>query len=429
MLQNYITIALRYLRKNKIFSLINVLGLAIGLACCILISLFVWDELHYDAYPANAGQIYRVEIHLVTNNGMETYPNVDVAVGEGMANTFPQIKSYTRLLPADQAYWEYGGRQFKEEKMGFADTNFLSFFSLPLIEGNAATALTGPNNIVINRALAKKYFGEEEPMGKSIKTGTQLFKVTGVMEDMPNNSHFHFDGVMSMSTLHLTGHTWSNAVYYTYLQLDKKADPRKIEAGMPPLVAKYVVPEVAHDMNVSLADAQKSVNTFLFVLQPLRDLHFYAHSNGELENNGNIQYVYILSALAVFVLVLACVNFTNLSTAISVKRSKEVGIRKVMGSLKTQLVGQFLAEALLLAFFALLLAIAFAAVLLPWFNQLAGKNFSWHSLLDYRTLAALLLLWLITGIFAGGYPAFFLSSVNAIRVLKGTPTTSGTSGM
>lgn len=429
MLQNYITIAVRYLRKNKIFSLINIIGLAIGLACCILISTFVWDELHYDTYAAKANQIYRVEIHLITNNGMEIYPNVDIAVGEGIANTFPQVQRYTRLLPADEGYWGYGHKEFKEEKMGIADSNFFSFFSLPLIEGDPATALVQPNSIVINRTLAKKYFGEEEPIGKTLKTAKQLFKVTGVMEDMPGNSHFHFDGVMSFSTLHATSHTWSNAVYYTYLQLDKNADPKKIEAGMPSLVAKYVVPEVAHDMNISLADAQRSVNTFLFVLQPLRNIHFYGNSNGELEQNGNIQYVYLFAALAVFILVLACVNFTNLSTAISLKRAREVGIRKVMGSLKGQLIGQFLTEALLLAFIALLLATVLAMILLPWFNQLAGKHFSWHSLLGYRALAVLLFLWLITGICAGGYPAFFLSTVNAIRVLKGGPATSGSGGI
>ncbi len=156
------------------------------------------------------------------------------------------------------------------------------------------------------------------------------FRVTGVMEEMPENSHFHFDGVVSLSTLHRNGHTWSNAVYYTYVQLDKGADPRKIEAGMPKLVEKYVVPEIQHDMNVSLAEAQKSIKTFLFVLQPLRGIHFHGTSASELEHNGDIQYVYIFSALAIFILVLACVNFINLSTAIASRRGKEVGIRKVM---------------------------------------------------------------------------------------------------
>ena len=420
MLHSYLTIALRYLRKNRIFSLINVLGLAIGLACCILIALFVWDELHYDTYPANAGRIYRVEIRLLANNGVETYPDVDIAVGEGMAKTFPEISAYTRLFSAGKIYWAVGTRQFMEEKVGVADSNFFSFFSLPLADGNAATALNAPNSIVISTDIARKYFGEAEAIGKTIETtGGGVLKVTGVMEPMPANSHFHFDMVMSMSTLHRTGHTWSNTGYYTYLQLNKGADPKKIEAEMPKLVAKYVVPEVQHDMAVSLAEAQKSVNTFRFILQPLRDIHLRSESKYELEHDSDIQYVYIFSALAVFILVLACVNFTNLSTAIASKRGKEVGIRKVMGSLKSQLVGQFLAEAVLLTFLALLVAIGLVFLLLPWFNALSGKHFSYRSLLDYRALGILLLLGLLTGVCAGCYPAFFLSAINAIKMLKG----------
>jgi putative ABC transport system permease protein len=429
MLRSYIFIALRYLRKNKTFSILNVLGLAIGLACCILIALFVFDELSYDSYPANAKDIYRVEIHLLANNGVVTYPNVDIAVGEGIKNAFPQVKRYTRFFPAGTGYWANGDRQFKEEKMAFADSNFFSFFSLPLVEGKATTALTEPNSIVISRALAKKYFGDAEAMGKYVMAGQFPFKVTGVMEEMPGNSHFHFDGLISMATEHPTRYTWSNVQYYTYLQLDKGADPKKIEAGMPKLVAKYVVPEVQHDEAVSLAEAQKSINTFLFVLQPLRNIHFYGVSSSELEHNGDIKYVYIFSALAVFILVLACVNFTNLSTAIALRRGKEVGIRKVMGSLKSQLVSQFLMEAVLLTFFALLVAIGLVLVLLPYFNQLAGKHFTIGGLLHFRTLAVLLALGLVTGICAGGYPAFFLSSFNAIRVLKGAVSTVKSGGI
>ncbi len=419
MLRSYIAIALRYLRKNTIFSLLNVLGLAIGLACCILIALFVFDELSYDSYPANSKDIYRVEIHLKANNGIMTYPNVDIAVGEGIKSTFPQVQRYTRFFPVGPGYWGNGTRLFKEEKIAIADPNFFSFFSLPLVEGDATKALTEPNSIVISRSLAKKYFGDAEAMGKSIMWGQGLFKVSGVMEPIPDASHFHYDGLISMATLHPTRYTWSNVQYYTYLQLDKGADPKKIEAGMPKLVAKYVVPEVQHDEGVSLAEAQKSVNTFLFVLQPLRNIHFYGVSSSELEYNSDIKYVYIFSALAVFILVLACVNFTNLSTAIASRRGKEIGIRKVMGSLKSQLVSQFLMEAVLLTFLALLVAIGLVLVLLPYFNQLAGKHFAINGLFQFRTLAVLLTLGLVTGICAGGYPAFFLSSFNTIRVLKG----------
>ena len=419
MLLNYITTSLRYLRKNKTFSLLNILGLALGLACCMLIALFVFDELSYDSYPAHAADTYRVEIHLLGGNGMSTYSNVDVAVGEGMQKAFSSVKDYVRLLPAGPEYWNSGDRHFKESKMGYADANFFSFFSLPLVDGNVATALTEPNSIVISRSLAKKYFGEAPAVGKQIMDGGFPFKVTGVMEEMPDNSHFHFDAVISMATLHPTGHTWSNARYYTYLQLDKGADPGKIEAGMPKLVEKYVVPEVQHDENVSLAEARKSINSFLFVLQPLRNIHFRGVSSSELEHNGDIQYVYIFSALAVFILVLACVNFINLSTAIASKRGKEVGIRKVMGSLKSQLVSQFLVEAILLSFFALLVAIGLVILLLPYFNQLAGKHFTLGGLLHWRTIGILLALGLVTGICAGCYPALSSASFNAIRSLKG----------
>src|SRR5580692_3149082 len=353
---------------------------------------------------------------------MEIYPTTDIAVGEGITKAFAQVKGFARFLTGGTGgYWSYGGKTFKETRIGFADSNFFSFFSLPLAEGNAATALTEPLSVVISRTLARKYFGNEEALGKSIETRVGPFKVTGVMEDMPENSHFHFDGMCSLSTILPNGHTWSNAVYYTYLQLDKGADPRKIEAGMPRLVAKYVVPEVQHDENISLADAEKSVSTFLFMLQPLRAIHLYGNSNAELERNGDIHYVYIFSALAIFILVLACVNFTNLSTAIATKRGKEVGIRKVMGSMKRQLMTQFLAEALLMTLVALVLAVGLVAV--------AGKYFSFVSLVDYRSLGVLVGLWLVTGFCAGIYPAFFLSSFNVVRVLKGDFVSSRGSGI
>jgi len=429
MLRNYITTAVRYLRKNKVFSLLNILGLAMGLACCMLIALFVFDELSYDSYPAHAADIYRVEINLLASSGMTVYPNVDVAVGEGLQANFPSVKGYTRLLPAGPGYWGSTDRQFKESRMGFADANFFSFFSLPLVEGDVATALKEPNSIVISRSTAKKYFGDSKAMGKTIMNGEFPLKVTGVMEEMPDNSHFHFDGVVSIATLHNNRHTWSNAVFYTYLQLDKGADPRKIEAGMPKLVAKYVVPEVQHDENVSLAEAQKSIQNFLFVLQPLRDIHFHGVSTGELEHNGDIQYVYIFSALAVFILALAGVNFINLSTAVALKRGKEVGIRKVMGSLKGQLVAQFLAEAILLSFLALVVAMGLVVLLLPYFNSLAGKHFNLGGLLSLRTVAVLLALGLVTGIAAGCYPAFSSASFNAIRALKGALSPSRRGGV
>ena len=420
MIKNYFKIALRNLSKNKVFSVINISGFAIGLTCFILITVFVVDELSYDKYPAQAENIYRVNLSVAGNGDVAVYPLVDVAVGEGIKNAFPEVKASTRIFSVSD-FVKYDDKQFKEEHLAFADSNFLQLFSIPLVEGNTTNALVQPNSIVVSRSFAKKYFGNGEAVGQSITVGTRntIYKVTGVIDKVPANSHFHFDAFLSMSTFPNTNKTWSNLGYYTYLLLNKNTDPKKLEAKFPQLVAKYVVPEIQHDMGVSLAEAQKSVNTFRFSLAPLTDIHLRSNTKFELEPNGDIQYVYIFSILALFILLLACVNFTNLSTARAIKRAREVGIRKVMGSVKKQLIVQFLSESVLFTFFSMLLSYVLIFLLLPYFNQLANKNISFDFFLNYKLILAVLLVSFIAGILAGIYPAFFLSSFNTISVLKG----------
>ena len=420
MIKNYFKIALRNLSKNKVFSVINISGFAIGLTCFILITVFVIDELSYDKYPAQAENIYRVNLSVAGNGDVAVYPLVDVAVGEGIKNAFPEVKASTRIFSVSD-FVKYDDKQFKEEHLAFADSNFLQLFSIPLVEGNTTNALVQPNSIVVSRSFAKKYFGNGEAVGQSITVGTRntIYKVTGVIDKVPANSHFHFDAFLSMSTFPNTNKTWSNLGYYTYLLLNKNTDPKKLEAKFPQLVAKYVVPEIQHDMGVSLAEAQKSVNTFRFSLAPLTDIHLRSNTKFELEPNGDIQYVYIFSILALFILLLACVNFTNLSTARAIKRAREVGIRKVMGSVKKQLIVQFLSESVLFTFLSMLLSYVLIFLLLPYFNQLANKNISFDFFLNYKLILAVLLVSFIAGILAGIYPAFFLSSFNTIRVLKG----------
>ena len=422
MLKNFFTIAARKLFKNKVFSLINILGLTIGLTCCILIALFVYDELSYDHYSEKSKQVYRVELHLIANEGNSDFAGVDVGVGPGMKKDLPEILEATRLVPGKAAPFAYNTKQFKEEHTSYADSNFFRVFSLPFISGDANSALAAPNTIVISTSFAKKYFGKGPALGKLLKYGENtLLKVTGVINDIPYNSHFHFDAFISVMTMGMkNADTWSNVGWYTYLLLDKNADAKKLEAKFPQLVAKYVVPEVQHDMGTSLAEAQKAVNTFIFQLMPLRDIHLHGNAKFELEANGDIRYVYIFSALAVFILFLACVNFTNLSTASAAGRAKEVGIRKVIGSLKNQLVAQFLAESILLTLCAMILAVLLVYTLLPFFNQLSGKNISFGFFLQPWSIIALLILVLLTGTLAGIYPAFFLSSFKVINVLKGS---------
>jgi putative ABC transport system permease protein len=425
MFKNYFKIAVRNLRKNRVFSFINIFGLAIGLTSFMFISVFVYNELSYDKSADNAKDIYRVQLSTTGNGSVDVYPMVDVAVGEGIKHAFPEVQASTRLTTAID-FIKYDDKQFKEKQLAYVDSNFLQMFSIPLIEGNIQNALVQPNSIVISKAFAKKYFGNGEALSKFLSVGTagSLYKVTGIIEGVPENSHFHFDAFLSLTSFHLTAQTWSNVGFYTYLLLNKNADPKKLESKFPQLVAEHVVPEIQHDMGVSLAEAQKSVNTFVFNLQPLTHIHLYSHTKFELEPNGDIQYVYIFSALALFILLLACVNFANLSTARAVKRAREVGIRKVMGSLKKQLVIQFLSESVLLTFLSMLIAFGLLFLLLPYFNQLANREIPFKLFISYKSILAMVLLIFITGIMAGIYPAFFLSSFDTIKVLKGSSTNS-----
>jgi putative ABC transport system permease protein len=424
MIRNYIKTAWRNLAKNKVFSFINVFGLAVGLACCMFIAAYLYSELTYDTYSVNSKHLYRLGINTLGNGSVTDFPNVDIAVGKGVKDAFPQVLDYTRMMNNRPVFVSYNNRQFKETKIVLADRNFLDIFSIPFLQGDKSIALKDPNSIVITKAMAEKYFGNLSPIGKILKFDQSLMKVTGLIDKIPDNSHFHFDAFISMSTIEPSlQQTWSNVGVYTYLLLDKYADPKKLERQLPQLVAKYVVPETQRDMGISLAEAQKAVNTFKFYIQPITDIHLHSSTKFDIEPNGDMNYVYIFGALAVFILLLACINFTNLSTASSSKRSKEVGIRKVMGSLKEWLITQFLVESVMLTLLSMILALGIVWALLPYFNDLAGKHISIWFFLGFKAIAIGVGLTLFVGLLAGLYPAFFLSSFRIIHVLKGTSGT------
>lgn len=431
MLKNYFKTAWRSLLKNKTFSLINIFGLAIGLCCCLLIAAFLVDELSYDKQSENAESLYRIELGL-EDESHSAFSSVDVAVGEGMKNAFPEITAFTRLAHGGNVFFKHGDKQFKEPNYAIADSNFLQLFGVPLLQGNAATALKEPNGVVLSKAYALKYFGATDVVGKSLLFGdnNQPLKVTGVFNKIPSNTHFNFDIFIAGNTWE-NRHTWSNVGFYTYLQLKPGTDAKKLEAKFPQMVAKYVVPEIQNDMGVSLAEAQKSVNTFIFHLKPVTSIHLTSNNKDELAANGSKMYVYIFGALAVFIILLACVNFTNLSTASSINRSKEVGIRKVLGSDKKQLVIQFLTESVLMTMLSLVIALMGVYLLLPYFNQLSGKQLEFHFFVSPLTIFITIFACLAVGILAGIYPAFFISSFNTISVLKSSSsaTTQGRSGL
>lgn len=422
MFNNYFLIAWRNLVKNKTFYLINIFGLSVGLACALLIGSYIHSELTYDTYPEHADDIYRVELKVLGNGAWAEYSTVDFAVGSGIANTYPEVASFTRLSRGYTPYLRYKDIVLKEQNIGIADSNFLDFFSIPLMSGNSQTALTEPNQIVISRDFARRYFGDEDPIGKVLLTGPEAgYKITGVFDKIPEQSHFSFDALISGETfMKFRRETWSNIGMFTYLRLEQNADAKALEHKFPDLVREHVVPEVQADMGVNLEEAEKAVDTFVFTLRPLRDIHLGAHTSDELRAGGNIQYVYIFGALAVFILLLACVNFINLSTATSSKRAREVGIRKVMGSLKQQLIVQFLTESVMLALGAMILAYGIVAMLLPVFNQLTGKTIEFSYFIQPVNAMLVVGGTLVVGIFSGAYPSFFLSGFNTTQVLKGS---------
>jgi putative ABC transport system permease protein len=423
MIKNYFKIAFRNLLKNKAFASINIFGLAVGFTCCLLISGFLYDELSYDKFPKDAKDMYRVELNM---ENKDFYSSTDVAVGKGMKAACPEILDFARMATRRNVFFQYENRQFKEPALAYVDSNFLQLFSIPLIQGDVATALNQPRTLVLSKTAAKKYFGHADPIGKILLVNSDSahpFKITGILDALPGNLHFDFDFYTAYRD-NPGNQFWSNVGMYTYLKLQPGTDTKKLEAKLPDLVARYVVPEVQHDMGVSLAEAQKSVNSFIFYLKPLDKIHLYSSNKDELQVNGSIKYVYIFAALAFFIILLAAVNFTNLSTAASIRRSKEVGIRKVMGSAKKQLIFQFLSESVLLAVFAYILSIGLIYLALPSFNNLSGKQLLFSSFINYKVVLLSLLFVFFVGALAGTYPAFFLSSFNIINILKGKKNTA-----
>ncbi len=423
MIRNYFKIAFRNLWRNKGFSAINIIGLSIGIATCLIIMLFVNNELGYDRFNEKADRIVRVYFQGNVQGEKMKEATVMAPVAQTFKADFPEVEDATRIRSYGTPKLIYGDKSFREDDFAFVDSNFFKVFTIPLIKGDAKTALTEPNTVVITNALAQKYFGKEDPMGKviSFKDGKNApCKITGVIDKVPVNSHFHFELFGSMASLPESREdNWMSSNFFTYLVLKDDFDYKKLEAKMPGVVEKYIGPQMSGGAGMSLEEFRKQGNDISFHLQPLTDIHLYSDFSGDLSPSGDVRNVYIFGAIALFMLLIACINFMNLSTAGASKRSREVGIRKTLGSMKWELVKQFLLESVLITAIALLLAIVLMYLVLPLFNSLAGKdltlNFSDHPLL----LPGLLLFIVFTGILAGSYPAFYLSSFKPVTVLKG----------
>jgi len=417
MLKNYFKIALRNILRHKAFSAINISGLAIGMASSILILLWVQNELSYDRFHTNADQVYRITCDM---SGFKAAVN-PAGMPSGLQAAMPEIKSTVRLSHLTTALFDAGNNRKFEEKRGFyADSTFLDVFSFPLLQGDAKTALLRADGLLITASLAKKYFGTTNALGRTLKKDNgEYVTVTGVLANIPSNSHLQFDYILPMASAakeydDLKKNIYTSFNFYSYVQLNKNFVPTA--SSMARLtrqmnqVFKQHVPE--DKMKVG------------FQLQPLTGIHLQSPLQVDLPGHGNRQYVTIFFIVAIVILIVACINFMNLATARSARRAKEVGLRKVVGAGRGQLIRQFLGEAMLISFFALLLAIGLVFLLLPLFNHLAQKDLSLQ-LWNGRLLLSLIAISLFTGLIAGSYPALFLSGFQPVKVLKGNLRSPG----
>ena len=421
MLRNYLTVALRNLRKQRFYAGINVLGLSLGIASFLLILLYVVDELRYDRFYPQADHIFRVgsfDNTLGENNRMALTSN---AVAGGIQREFPEVEATTRLYRS----WEtvrYQDKAFVEYGWQYVDSSFFSVFGYELLEGNSATALRAPHTVVVTKSTAQKYFGGDSALGKTLLVGKEQtpFRVTGVMDDPPAHTHLDFTLLGSiLSTEDSLGEYWNYYALYTYVRLNEKAKPAVFEEKLKGLADKYVRPVLIQDNGLQLKDDQKTEEVFRFMLQPVTDI--YLHSDWIYDNSSSasIDNLYILLAVALFILLLACINFMNLSTARSLSRAKEVGVRKTLGSQRGALMGQFLAESMLMSVIATALALLWVGLALHPFGALAGKDLSFSILLQPWLIATTLGCMLVVGGLAGSYPAFYLSSFRPAEVLRG----------
>lgn len=430
MLKNYLKITIRNLLKHKGYTLVSTTGLAVGMAVFLLIALFIQFERSYEDFIPEADNVYRLSLEQYVNNALElssaeNYP----AAGPALKSDLPEVEEYARLynlgyknnviITNEQARPEPVA--FKQRRFMYADSAFLSLMDYPMVAGNAETALTEPNKAVISETYARKYFGAEDPIGQQLHMqdddfNSEIVEVTGVFQDLPANTHLKFDVLFSYSTL-FTRHdkalarydqSWQRKDMYTYLKLRPGTEPDIVAAKLPAIINKYQ-PDLAEQNRKNI-----------FVLQPLKDIHLTSDLSDEAEPNGDERVVFFMSIISIFVLVIAWINYINLSTARAMERSKEVGIRKVSGAEKRQLVVQFLVESILVNLMAIILAIFLVTLTLPFFKTLSGIDFDFDSLSQTWFLILIPVLWLIGALLSGFYPAWVLSSFRPVSVLKGS---------
>lgn len=424
MLKNFINVAFRNLLKHKFYSILNILGLSIGLSCFMMISLFVLDELSFDKFHKDTSKIYRMDFQAKLNGSDFNSCKVGAPAAQAILNDYAIVEDAIRIAATGNWFIKEKGLQktFKEENVMMADSNFFSFFTFPMIHGNPKTALERPHTLVMDETTARKMFGDDNPVGKIlVLDNTTDYEVTGVYKDLPKNSHFRQNIILSVASFprRAKNPNWVNTSFNTYLKFQDGVNAEQLEANFPELIANYIGPLIQKFFGQSLEEFKEAGNNVGFSLFALEKIHLHSDKEGELGANSDISYVYIFSAVAIFILLLACINFMNLATARSAGRAKEVGVRKVMGALKNHLVNQFISEALLISFISFLIAYLLTLIFIPSFNELASKQLAMTQLFGLTYISYMLVIMFVVGLFAGSYPAFYLSRFQPAEVLKG----------
>jgi len=416
MFKNLLKTTVRYIRKHAGYSLLNVLGLTLGITSALFLIIYVSDELSYDRYHEKADRIYRVSSKITETDDQFTWIVAQIPFGPQAAQDYPEIESFTRFINMPRALYKYEDKEYNEENFYYADSTVFDIFTFKVLSGEVKSAVKDPKKIVLTKTAAARYFGKSDPIGKTLTEGTNAYEVTGVIEDVPSNSHFRFDAITARNNLPKQIGNWGNFGVFTYLLLPQNLDVKAFETKIQGMYDAYMK-QIFGPINIKIE----------YILEPIKRIHLYSTNANEPEPTGSITYVYIFGVVAIFLILIAAMNYMNLATARSTRRAREVGLRKVVGSRRSALVMQFLGESVALTLISLIISIILMIVLLPKFNLLAGKSFSPEILYSPVVLISLLGIVLITGIFGGSYPALFLSRFSPVTVLKGE-ITQGSAG-
>jgi putative ABC transport system permease protein len=423
MFKNFLINAIRNMRKHSGYLILNITGLTIGLTSFLLISIYVINELSYDRFHKNYENIYRVKVKGVLAGSTLDQAITAAPMSRTLLADYPEIEHSTRLRRSGAWLVKYNETRFNEDGVLFADSTFFDVFDFRLLRGDPKTALQNPRSMILTEDFAVKYFGKEDPMGKriSLEADTNLYTITGVIKNIPSNSHIKFDMLGSLNSLGDSRNTeWLNHNFYTYIVLKNGVTKSSLEAKLPEMVIKYVGPDIKKYIGVTIEDFQKAGNQFGYQLEPLKDIHLKGAPQYPLEPPGSLSTVYIFAVIALLILLIAIINYINLATAKSAGRAKEVGIRKVSGSDKKGLIFQFIGESLIIVTLAAIIASILVLILTPAFNHLIGKEMSVSLFAGYEGFVCLLALIILVGSASGAYPAFVLASFNPVEVLKGT---------